>query len=88
VTDRQGRALRRRTIPIQLIADALTRSGYTTLDSQADALGLHRSTVWTIMKKKHKLGRLNTKTARCILANPDTPLSVRVIIHAMLAQKN
>ena len=79
---------RRRKIPIQLIADALTEAGYFSLDSQAKALGLPRSTAWTIMSAKHKLGRLNAKTARCILANPDTPVSVRVIIQTMLDQKN
>jgi hypothetical protein len=73
-----------RTIPNQLIADALIKSGYNSLDDQAKALGLHRSTVWTIMKAKHKLGRLNNKTVRSILANPDTPTSVRVIIQTML----
>jgi hypothetical protein len=75
---------RGRKIPIQLIADALIKAGYTSLDSQAKALGLSRSTAWTIVKTKHKLGRLNTKTARCILANPDTPVSVRLIVQTML----
>jgi len=87
MTDRQRRDLHRRKIPIQPIADALVRAGYSSLDAQAKALGLHRATVWTIMKNKHKLGRINTKTARCILANPDTPVSVRVIIRAMLDGK-
>ena len=39
------------------------------------------------MKAKHKLGRLNSKTARCILANPSTPVSVRAIIDAMVDTK-
>jgi hypothetical protein len=55
-------------------------AGYTSLDKQAKALGLHRATTWTIMKTRHKLGRLNRDTARRILENPDTPQSVRVII--------
>ena len=77
-----------RKIPIQLIADALIEDGYVSLDEQARALGLHRSTAWTIMKTKHKLGMLNNKTVRSILANRDTPSSVRVIIHTMLSRKN
>ena len=68
----------------QLIADALIKGGYNSLDDQAKALGLNRSTVWNIMKTKHKLGRLNNKTVRSILANPDTPPSVLVIIRTML----
>ena len=75
-----------RKIPIQLIADALIRAGYFSLDEQAKALGLNRSTAWTIMKARHKLGHLNNKTVRSILANPDTPVSVRVIIRTMLSR--
>jgi len=77
-----------RKIPIQLIADALIKGGYLSLDAQAKALGLNRSTAWTIMKTKHKLGCLNNKTVRSILAHADTPLSVRVIIRTMLDRKN
>ena len=81
--DSQGRV-----IPVQPIAEELIELGYSSLDSQAKALGLNRSTVWTIMKRKHKLGRLNTKTARRILANQRTPLSVRAIIRGMLSPKD
>ena len=77
-----------RKIPIQLIANALVEAGYTSLDTQAKALGLRRSTAWTIMNTKHKLGCLNNKTARCILANDGTPLSVRAIVEAMLYPKD
>jgi hypothetical protein len=75
-----------RKIPIQVIADALFKTGYTSLDAQAKALGLKRSTTWTIMKTKHKLGHLNNKTARCILANPHTPHSLRELIERMLEE--
>ena len=75
---------RPRTIPVQAIAEALVAEGYTSLDKQAKALGLNRATAWTIIKKRHKLGCLNTKTAQLILANPDTPPSVRAIIQKAL----
>jgi hypothetical protein len=74
----------RRTIPVQAIAEALVAEGYTSLDKQAKALGLHRATAWTIIKKRHKLGRLNTKTVQLILANSQTPPSVRAIIQQAL----
>jgi len=77
-----------RKIPIQVIADSLRKAGYNSLDAQAKALGVNRSTAWTIMKTKHKLGHLNNKTVRSILANPDTPVSIRVIIRTMLHRKN
>src|SRR5262245_1722490 len=72
---------------IRRFADALIKGGYLSLDKQAKALGLRRSTAWTIMKKTHKLGMLNNKTIRCILANPDTPVSVRVVIQAALERE-
>jgi hypothetical protein len=75
-----------RTIPIQEIADALVAAGYISLDKQAKALGLNRSTAWTIVKNKHKLGRLNAKTTQLILANPNTPSSVRAVIQEYLNQ--
>src|SRR5512132_4002606 len=71
------RSPQRRTVPIRMIAEALVAAGYTSLDKQAKALGLHRATTWTIMKTRHKLGRLNRDTAQRILEHPDTPLSVR-----------
>jgi hypothetical protein len=77
----------RRTIPIEHIADALAAAGYTSLDKQAKALGIHRATAWTIIKKKHKLGRLNPDTTNRMLANPELPQSVRIVIEQHLAER-
>jgi hypothetical protein len=74
------------SIELRHISEALIVFGYTSLDEQAKALGVHRSTAWTIIKKKHKLGRLNRQTAQRILENPDTPLSVRAIVQKALAK--
>ena len=85
LNDIKSRSSQRRTVPIQAIAEALVAAGYTSLDKQAKALGLHRATTWTIIKTRHKLGRLNRQTAQRILENPDTPASVRTIIQQALA---
>lgn len=77
----------KRNIPLQLIADALIRAGHISLDAQAKALGLSRSTAWTIVKTKHKLGRLNAETTARILANPETPVSVRVIVETLMVRE-
>ena len=69
------------------ISDALISSGYTSLDDQAKALGLSRSTAWSITKNKHKLGRLSVKTINRILANPQTPQTVRAVLHEYVAQR-
>lgn len=62
------------------IAAALIASGYTTLDAQARALGLNRATTWTIMKAKHKMDRLQTRTLVAMLGNQDLPLMVREVV--------
>jgi len=77
----------RRTIPVQDIADALIKAGYKSLDEQAKALGIHRATAWTIIKKKHKLGRLNPDTTNRMLANCELPPSVRIVIEQFLAER-
>jgi len=76
-----------RTTSIQHIADALVAAGYTSLDKQAKALGIHRATAWTIIKTKHKLGRLNTATTSRMLENPELPPSVRAILLQYVADR-
>ena len=77
----------RRTVPVQHIADALIGAGYTSLDEQAKALGIHRATAWTIIKTKHKLGHLNAKTTERILANPELPLCIRDVLQRYVAER-
>ena len=72
---------------IQQITLALIAEGYTTLDAQAKALGIHRATAWTIVRTKHKLGRLNTKTTERMLANPNLPPSVRDLVAQYHAER-
>ena len=74
------RSIDERKNKIQNMIAALTSSGYMSLDDQARALGLPRSTVWTIRENKHKVGRLFAKTIVRILANPDTPPGVRAAL--------
>ena len=82
-----SRTRQRNTIE-HVISDALVAEGYTTLDQQAKALGIHRATTWTIVKEKHKLGRLNSGTTSRILANPGTPPAVRDVIREYLTERS
>ena len=75
-------------IKIQDIADALTKAGYHTLDSQADALGLCRSTAWTVVRAKHKLNRLSAKTTRQMLSNSTLPPIVRSVVEQYVIERN
>jgi len=79
---------RKYTTDIQHITDALVAAGYTSLDKQAKALGLHRATAWTIVKSKHKLGRLNVETTERILANPHLPASVRTVVEQYRTERS
>jgi hypothetical protein len=76
------------SVRLQHISEALIACGYTKLDQQSKALGIRRSTAWTIMKTKHKLGRLSTKTTNRILANPQLPLSVRSVVQRYMAERS
>jgi hypothetical protein len=75
-------------IRLQDISAALIACGYTKLDQQAKALGVHRSTAWTIMKTKHKLDRLSLKTTNSMLANQELPPSVRIVLLQYLSERS
>jgi hypothetical protein len=82
-----SRTRRKYTTNIQHVADALIAAGYTSLDKQAKALGIHRATAWTIIKDKHKLDRLNTKTTKRMLANPELPQCIRDVLERYVAER-
>ena len=79
---------RKYAIGLKDISEALIECGYTKLDKQAKALGVHRSTAWTIVNDKHKLGRLSSKTTNRILENPETPPAVRNVVQQYLDQRS
>ena len=68
--------------------EALIAAGYTSLDAQAKALGVHRNTAWTIVKNKHKRARLSAKTVDRILTNPGTPPPVRAVVQQYVAKRS
>jgi Mn-dependent DtxR family transcriptional regulator len=76
------------TIELSRISQALISSGYTSLDEQAKALGVNRSTAWMIIKSKHKLGRLSAKTIDRILSNPQTPPAVRTVMQQYMTKRS
>jgi hypothetical protein len=76
------------SIELERISEALISSGYTSLDEQAKALGVHRSTAWVIIKKKHKLGRLSAKTIDRILGNSQTPPAVRTLVQQYVVKRS
>lgn len=80
-----GRA--RQNAKIREIADAIATSGFATLDEQADAIGLSRSTTWALLNSRHKGSGLSARIVTRMLSAPHLPLSVRAKILEYLAEK-
>jgi hypothetical protein len=77
----------RQIAKIREIADALPRVGLRTLDEQAKALGLLRSTTWNLLRGRHKASGISARTLNHILAAPRLPPLVRTIILQYVAEK-
>jgi hypothetical protein len=71
------RAKVRQREKIQRIRRALELSGHFVLDDQARALGLSRSTTWSIIRGTHKNSGLSTAVIRRMLSAPQLPAAVR-----------
>jgi len=69
------------------IEDALIREGYFTLDAQAAALGISRSTTWTVLRAAHKASGLSPSVITQMLSAPQLPPSVRERIHEYVREK-
>jgi len=67
----------RQSTKIQEIGEALALGGLFSLDDRAEALGLTRSTTWTILKSNHKSNGLSAAIINRILAAPRLPPLVR-----------
>src|SRR5437773_2000619 len=77
----------RHSSKIQQLKAALEAAGYRTLDQQANALGLSRSTTWTIVAGKHKTSGLSAITIKRMLQNPKLPAVVRATIVEYVSDK-
>jgi hypothetical protein len=67
----------RQASKIKEIGQALTNFGIATLDQQAKALGLPRSTTWTVLRASHKGSGLSAHVINKMLAAPDLPAVAR-----------
>ena len=77
----------RQSSKIREIGDALIALGYLALDEQAKALGLARSTAWTILRVDHKNSGLSATVINRMLAAPQLPTLVRAIILEYIDEK-
>jgi hypothetical protein len=73
---------------IKEIREALDSEGIRALDDQARALGLCRSTTWTVLQGAHKSSGLSALVLRRMLDSSYVPDSVRVKIQEYIAEKS
>src|SRR5262249_50254739 len=78
----------RQSAKIRELQKALVATGYLSLDDQAKALGLSRSTTWTILKGNHKASGLSAATINRMLLEPRLPPLVRAKILEYVREKN
>ena len=77
----------RQAAKIRELGQALVASGFVTLDEQAWALGLPRSTAWTILRGNHKCSGLSASTINSMLAAPSLPGPVKTKILEYIEEK-
>jgi hypothetical protein len=82
---RGGRA--RQNKKIRQIGGALAAAGLHSLDEQAEALALPRSTTWTLRRAKHYGSGLSAVIVARMLSAPDLPRPVRTKILEYVTQK-
>jgi hypothetical protein len=72
---------------IREIGEALKSAGYRHIDSQAEALGLPRSTAWTIVRGSYKHSGLTASVVHQMLKSKKLPEPVRSKIIEYVAEK-
>jgi hypothetical protein len=63
----------RQAAKISELGHALVDAGFLTLDEQSKALGLARSTTWTILRASHKGSGLSAAIVKRMLLSPQLP---------------
>jgi hypothetical protein len=77
----------RQSLKIKELCDALVVAGFVSLDEQAIALGLSRSTTWTILKAQHKNYGLSGALVNRVLQKPGLNQRVRAKIIEYVKEK-
>ena len=72
---------------IEEIGRTLVECGFVALEEQAYALGLCRSTAWTVIRATHKTSGLSAMTLNRMLATDHLPLPVRLKVLEYIAEK-
>jgi hypothetical protein len=76
------------SIKIRELRDALVTAGYSHLTAQARALGLSRSTTWSILQANHKGTGISGSVIKRMLDQPGLPSLVRAKIFEYVDEKS
>src|SRR5215831_11352869 len=63
----------RQAAKIRELGETLIDAGFVTLDQQSEALGLARSTTWTVVRASHKGSGLSAAVINRMLLSPELP---------------
>ena len=77
----------RQSSKIRELAEAVESAGFLTLDEQARALGVPRSTAWTIRRASHKASGLTASIINRMLGAPQLPPLARSKILEYVEEK-
>src|SRR4029079_15982375 len=84
-TDRRGLSSlslskAKQSAKIAELRQVLIDAGFVALDEQAAALGIWRSTAWTVFRRGHKASGLSAVTLKRMLRSPHLPTAARRVI--------
>jgi hypothetical protein len=72
---------------LRALRQALIDAGCHSLDQQAAALGLCRSTAWTVVQGQHKASGLSAAIVNRIMESPRLPQSARTVLLEYIQEK-
>ena len=77
----------RQSAKIREISEALKAAGFVTLDAQARALGLARSTTWAVLQNGYKHSGISGSVISRILTSPQLPSTVAAKVGEYVEEK-
>jgi hypothetical protein len=77
----------RQSCKIRELGEALVAAGFHTLGRQSNALGLSRSTTWTVLRGDHKNSGLSATIINRMLCTPQLPPRVRATLVEYIKEK-
>ena len=77
----------RQAAKIRELWETVRTAGFLTVDEQAKALGLSRSTAWTLRKANHKASGLSASIINQMLSTPHLPQLARAKILEYVQEK-